>query len=203
MLPAQNDSTSPTVPNVEDAQPSSTSAPPMRDKRVLACVLCQQRKIKCDRNFPCQHCTKARVQCVPAGQLPRRRKRRFAERELLEQLKRYEELLKENGIEYEPLTKDNGAPAVGDDAGPEDGDSKSGRRSTPKDGGQAHFREMWHVMRRDVCPFPPRLLHPSSLNLTLEVHAIRGRFFRLRRRRQRGNNAADHQESVGSSQSKR
>lgn len=28
--------------------------------RVLACVLCQHRKIKCDRNTPCSNCLKVR-----------------------------------------------------------------------------------------------------------------------------------------------
>ncbi|KAF2107041.1 hypothetical protein BDV96DRAFT_506910 [Lophiotrema nucula] len=150
MPAAQTEAPPTTTPDADTAQPVQTSTLPMRDKRVLACVLCQQRKIKCDRNFPCQHCIKARVQCVPAGQLPRRRKRRFAEKELLEQLRRYEDLLKKNGIQYEPLSKDGGTPAAGDDVGPEDGGSKNGRR-VPKDGeGPLKFREMWHVMRRDV-----------------------------------------------------
>ena len=37
---------------------STTSAPSTKAPRILACVLCQHRKIKCDRNFPCANCTK-------------------------------------------------------------------------------------------------------------------------------------------------
>ena len=43
------------------------------------------------------------MQCVPAALIPRQRRRRFPERELLERLRRYEGLLRENGIEFEPL----------------------------------------------------------------------------------------------------
>jgi hypothetical protein len=45
---------------------------------------------------------------VPATVTPRggRRKRRFAERELLERLRTYEDLLLQNNIKFEPLHKD-------------------------------------------------------------------------------------------------
>ncbi|TVY84831.1 Aurofusarin cluster transcription factor aurR2 [Lachnellula suecica] len=74
-----------------------------RPQRVLACLLCQQRKVKCDRKYPCFNCIKSRAQCVPATQLSRQRKRRFPERELLERLRKYEDLLRQNNIKFEPL----------------------------------------------------------------------------------------------------
>lgn len=45
---------------MQDQDPSFTppQAGAVRSLRVLACVLCQQRKIKCDRNMPCANCTK-------------------------------------------------------------------------------------------------------------------------------------------------
>jgi len=73
---------------------------PPKPQRILACVLCQQRKVKCDRKFPCNHCIKAKVQCVPAQQMPRRRKRP-TEQELTERLRQYEELLRKNNIAVE------------------------------------------------------------------------------------------------------
>jgi hypothetical protein len=86
--------------------PSSQSQPP-KPQRVLACVRCQQRKVKCDRRFPCQHCTASRVPCVPATLTTRgQRRRRFPERELLERLRKYEDLLRQNNINFEPLHKD-------------------------------------------------------------------------------------------------
>ena len=79
----------------------------MKPHRVLACVLCQQRKVKCDRNFPCANCTRANTQCVPAAtQSLRQRRRRFPERELLDRLRHYESLLRENNVAFEPLHQD-------------------------------------------------------------------------------------------------
>lgn len=72
-------------------------------QRVLACVLCQQRKVKCDRKFPCANCMKAGVQCISAALAPRQRRRRFPERELLDRLRHYEEMLRRNKISFEPL----------------------------------------------------------------------------------------------------
>lgn len=84
------------------------SAPyPLKQKRILACVRCQQRKIKCERKFPCAQCIAAREQCLPATRNRNvRRKRRFPERELLERIRMYEDLLRQNNITFEPLHKD-------------------------------------------------------------------------------------------------
>ncbi|KAH6666543.1 hypothetical protein F5X68DRAFT_265660 [Plectosphaerella plurivora] len=79
--------------------PSSTPAP---TPRILSCQACQLRKIKCDRSFPCGNCAKHHVSCVPATQ-SRPRKRRFPERELLERLRTYEDLLRRNNVDFEPL----------------------------------------------------------------------------------------------------
>ncbi|KAJ9148311.1 C6 zinc finger domain-containing protein [Pleurostoma richardsiae] len=62
--------------------------------RILACVLCQHRKIKCDRHFPCANCTKANVTCTPSTPAPARKRRR-PNQDLQERLARCEELLKE------------------------------------------------------------------------------------------------------------
>lgn len=82
--------------------PATASSPAARPPRVLACMLCQQRKVRCDREVPCANCIRAGVQCVPATG-PRQRRRRFPERELLERLRRYEGLLRKNNIEFEPM----------------------------------------------------------------------------------------------------
>ena len=95
--------------NTPDMSPSGPfpSSHPSKPQRVLACVRCQRRKIKCDRRFPCQHCNTSRVQCVLATLTPRvRRRRRFPERELLERLRKYEDLLRQNNIKFEPVHKD-------------------------------------------------------------------------------------------------
>ena len=86
-----------------------------RPQRVLACTLCSQRKVKCDRTFPCANCVKAGVQCIPAALIPRQRKRRFPERELIDRLQRYEDLLSQNNINFErvgePSPAGPGSPA--------------------------------------------------------------------------------------------
>jgi hypothetical protein len=79
-----------------------------KPQRVLACVLCQQRKVKCDRQTPCSNCVKAGgVQCVPAALAPRQRRRRFGHRQLTEQIHKYENLLKRHGIKFESLEQIN------------------------------------------------------------------------------------------------
>ncbi|KAK6087315.1 beta-xylosidase [Seiridium cupressi] len=85
------------------ASPTPELTAAAKPQRVLACVLCQQRKIKCDREFPCAHCTRAGAQCVPSTTHGRQRRRRFPERELLERLRHYEGLLGKNKIEFQPL----------------------------------------------------------------------------------------------------
>ncbi|KAJ5929645.1 hypothetical protein N7454_006595 [Penicillium verhagenii] len=91
------------------------SLPPQtKSLRNLACVNCQQRKVKCDRGSPCANCLKHRTQCVPATQT-RPRKRRFPERELLGRLRRYEELLRQNHVRFDPLHNYPGS--TGDEGG--------------------------------------------------------------------------------------
>ncbi|PVH78409.1 hypothetical protein DL98DRAFT_516746 [Cadophora sp. DSE1049] len=87
--------------------PVSRPPQPLKPQRVLACILCQQRKVKCDRKHPCANCVKARAQCIPATQVTRQRKRRFPERELLDRLRKYEDLLRQNNVRFEPLHKDS------------------------------------------------------------------------------------------------
>lgn len=87
-----------------DAQPQS-SLPP-KPQRVLACVLCQQRKVKCDRKFPCANCVRSQAQCVPATLTRRRKRRRFPERELLDRLHSYEDLLRQNNISFDSIHSD-------------------------------------------------------------------------------------------------
>lgn len=89
------------MPTPEQSSPRSPLRAATRPSRVLACVLCQHRKVKCDRGFPCANCVRAQVQCVPATQV--RRRRRFPERELLERLRGYEDLLRQNDIQFQPL----------------------------------------------------------------------------------------------------
>jgi hypothetical protein len=75
--------------------------------RGTSCVLCQQRKVRCDKNKPCANCVKAGVECrVIPPQPPRRRKKRMQERDLIERLKKYESLLSEHGVKFESIGQD-------------------------------------------------------------------------------------------------
>ncbi|KAF6802502.1 C6 transcription factor [Colletotrichum sojae] len=79
----------------------------MKLTRGTSCVLCQQRKVRCDKNKPCANCVKARVECrVVPPQPPRRRKKRLQERDLVDRLKKYESLLAENGVKFDPIAAD-------------------------------------------------------------------------------------------------
>ena len=63
MLPSRvrnhsmHDIASPDAPVVMSAT-NGVQQSPNRHNRILACVLCQHRKIKCDRSFPCSNCLK-------------------------------------------------------------------------------------------------------------------------------------------------
>ncbi|KAB5575544.1 fungal-specific transcription factor domain-containing protein [Coniochaeta sp. 2T2.1] len=63
------------------AQPQSAQVTPApatshKPQRILACVLCQQRKIKCDRQFPCSKCRAQGIKCQPSKPAPARKRRR-------------------------------------------------------------------------------------------------------------------------------
>ena len=113
----------------------STPSQPSRHAkhhRVLACTLCSQRKVKCDRNFPCANCIKSQSPCVPSKVVPRQRRRKFTERALLDRLRRYEDLLRQNSIPFEALdtAKDEGSRNE-DDGDDEQMDNVANDASTP------------------------------------------------------------------------
>ncbi|KAI0485984.1 fungal-specific transcription factor domain-containing protein [Xylaria cf. heliscus] len=92
---------------------SVANTPPDPDSSIVkvtrghSCVLCQQRKVRCDKKKPCSNCVKAGVDCrVVPPQPPRRRKKRIPERDLVDRLRKYEALLSQNGIEFESLGPD-------------------------------------------------------------------------------------------------
>ncbi|OJK03025.1 hypothetical protein ASPACDRAFT_23646 [Aspergillus aculeatus ATCC 16872] len=70
--------------------------------RGRSCVLCHQRKVRCDHQKPCSNCVKARTECrvVPSAP-PRRRARKLQSHELIERLRKCETLLSQHGIEFD------------------------------------------------------------------------------------------------------
>lgn len=135
-----------TLPLREQTASSMPSAAASKNARVLACVLCQQRKVKCDRKFPCGHCIKAGVQCVPASLVPRQRRRRFPERELLDRLRHFEGLLRRHKIPFEPLHPSSAARDEPDDesrrsVSPVDGEAEAHSSATAAEpGGSATIK---------------------------------------------------------------
>jgi ribosomal protein L13E len=98
-----------------DHSPQDMQSPAGKPQRVLACLLCQQRKVRCDRKFPCANCTKAGVQCTSAALIPRQRRRRFPEKDLLDRLRHYEDLLRRHHIPFEPLHSSAAVASKGND----------------------------------------------------------------------------------------
>jgi len=115
-------------PSNNQTQTTGNWKPP----RVLACALCKQRRVKCNRSFPCENCVRAGAECVqPTSQ---QRRRRFAERTLLDRLNHYEHLLRQNNVAFEPL---HGSASVSAAAAPHhlehDGDDGGHRATRSKD----------------------------------------------------------------------
>ncbi|KAJ5884322.1 hypothetical protein N7504_011894 [Penicillium tannophilum] len=69
-----------------------------------SCMLCQQRKVRCDQQKPCSGCVRAQVECKVAPiQPPRRKKRKTQEVDLIGRLKRYEALMTQNGVNFSSI----------------------------------------------------------------------------------------------------
>ena len=69
-----------------------------------SCILCYQRKVKCDGQRPCSTCRKSQVECISKlATAPRRKAKTLAAKEdqLLERLRRYEALLKLHDIDLD------------------------------------------------------------------------------------------------------
>jgi Fungal Zn(2)-Cys(6) binuclear cluster domain len=76
-------------------------------------ILCQQRKVKCDREYPCSNCRKARAECISSStQPPKRRKKRFPEAELLARIRRYEAHLKNYGADLDAINREEAPPPL-------------------------------------------------------------------------------------------
>ncbi|KAL0933592.1 fungal specific transcription factor domain-containing protein [Colletotrichum truncatum] len=90
------------------ASPSEKSS--SKSSRPLACVLCQRRKVKCDRKYPCSNCIKSKATCSPSIPAPVRKRRR-PNAELQARLARCEELLaKYAAASKEPLDHTSTVP---------------------------------------------------------------------------------------------
>ncbi|KAK5718703.1 hypothetical protein LTR15_008437 [Elasticomyces elasticus] len=71
-----------TAPTQTPPPENSKRAPPKRDNHTPSCAVCQRRKVKCDRVYPCAPCRKTGLECEfrasndPIQQKPRKRQKR-------------------------------------------------------------------------------------------------------------------------------
>lgn len=87
-------------PNLENSSANSVH----EGLRAHSCVLCQRRKVKCDRKDPCSNCAKSQVECEFREPLPpRRRKKKQPDAAMITRLKRYEDVLRKSGIDPSSL----------------------------------------------------------------------------------------------------
>jgi hypothetical protein len=87
-------------PTSSETSPSVHSSTDQPIYKSFSCVLCAQRKVKCDRRpGGCLNCTKARVPCIyKAPPPPRRRKKGEQDIEVTTRIRLYEEALRQLGV---------------------------------------------------------------------------------------------------------
>ncbi|OIW32230.1 hypothetical protein CONLIGDRAFT_612692 [Coniochaeta ligniaria NRRL 30616] len=113
----------------------------MKLTRGHSCVLCQQRKVRCDKQKPCANCVKAQVECkVVPPQPPRRRRKKPHERDLIERLKKYESLLAQHGVNFEPIADDFKASDNADDIA-DLGQDLSGLKTSPESSAPTDYNQ--------------------------------------------------------------
>lgn len=111
-----------------------------------SCVVCRQRKVKCDRQQPCSNCTRAGCACVyptGRGRAPKRARRVVADAQLVDKLARLETIIQRLAEENGPgLVKGGGShgggpsPSLQPQLLPKESSSSDGAKalSTPEHG---------------------------------------------------------------------
>ena len=84
-------------------QPSIVSFRSSKPSKPHSCVVCAQRKVKCDKQRPCSTCSKNGAECIYRDLRPpqRGKKRLPPDEDLQARITRYEELLCKFGIDPE------------------------------------------------------------------------------------------------------
>ncbi|OAQ96455.1 hypothetical protein LLEC1_00984 [Akanthomyces lecanii] len=68
--------------------------------QTFSCLVCRQRKVRCDHAQPCSNCKRAKIDCEYVAPVRGKRKRSSAPRETLHaKLRRYEDMLKTRGVD--------------------------------------------------------------------------------------------------------
>ncbi|KAF2807318.1 uncharacterized protein BDZ99DRAFT_78680 [Mytilinidion resinicola] len=118
------DASLPSPPTTSSTSPSTNSHIPAIQKS-FSCVLCSQRKVKCDKNpRGCSNCNKARAQCIyRAPPPPRRRKKRGQEVDITTRIKLYEAALRRLGVNPADIASGESQLLQGGDSGSPAGNS--------------------------------------------------------------------------------
>ncbi|KAM3429088.1 hypothetical protein MY4824_008456 [Beauveria thailandica] len=83
--------------------------------KAFSCLVCRQRKVRCDRAQPCRNCRRARIDCEYVAPVRGKRKRSQPSRETMRaKLRRYEDMLKTRGVDVAEHA--GTAPATREDA---------------------------------------------------------------------------------------
>lgn len=65
------------LPNTAAASSQAQPSPnPQQQQQEYSCILCKQRKVRCDRAKPCSGCVRAGVTCEPGVRQPYKRRKR-------------------------------------------------------------------------------------------------------------------------------
>ena len=146
------------------SSPSSTASQPVRHS--LSCTHCRQRKIKCDKVYPCTPCKRSSFECVfPERVQPSKKKRSNAKAtndDLMRRLGRMEELIEKMKAEGKGTNNNKAAdgessrsPSMsqisrevsGASASQEDGRSNITGDGTTEYIGSAFFRSLTNEVR--------------------------------------------------------
>lgn len=97
--------------------------PPLRQ---FSCLICRQRKVKCDRHEPCANCVKAETRCTFVAPVRGKRQKKSQNKKLKPvreglhaKLRRYERMLEKYGETLDPPMSDIGSDGDDDAAAPE------------------------------------------------------------------------------------
>ena len=83
--------------------PTSSS---LSSRPIYSCIRCSDRKVRCDKQNPCNTCVKHNVQCLFRTPAPPRRKQKLPRDGTLKaKVKRYEALLQDLGVNPNEMPK--------------------------------------------------------------------------------------------------
>jgi hypothetical protein len=115
----------------------------------FSCVLCSQRKVKCDRQpGGCANCTKVRIPCVyKSPPPPRRRKKGSRDVDTTARLRLYEDALRQLGVDPEEVVQ----------------------QELAKGSGNQHVSEVNSFLRTET-PSKHKNYHPSEIGVLVTEH---------------------------------